>query len=117
MGDSFVTLLDIYSLWAIRHLHLEILGRWPGRQKARWPFERIIETRPDELCGCGSMERYADCCRQADLHSDFNALRYEFLRDTQGGTRKPPAELTAALEGKVPLPRIQSYALPPGTLH
>ena len=29
-GDSIVKLLDLYSLWALRHQHLEILGRWPG---------------------------------------------------------------------------------------
>jgi hypothetical protein len=117
MGDSFVTLLDIYSLWAVRHLHLEVFGRWPGRQKARWAFERIIEAKPDELCGCGSAKEYAECCRQADLKGDYETMRLEFLRETGGGTRNTPSVLTDVLKGKAPLPLVQPYAFPPGTLH
>jgi hypothetical protein len=117
MGDSFVTLLDIYSLWAVRHLHLEIFGRWPGRQKARWPFERIVEARPDELCGCGSMLKYTNCCRQEDLHCDFELMRQEFLREALGGRRTPPPEVIAATRGKISLPTVRAYVIPPAVPH
>lgn len=66
-GDSIITLLDLYSTWAVRHLHLQVFGRWPGRQYARYPYERLLEQRIDELCGCGSEQLYSKCCQQADL--------------------------------------------------
>lgn len=44
-GDSIVELLDLYSLWAFRHLHLETFGRWPGYQSVPHPYERLTELR------------------------------------------------------------------------
>lgn len=35
--EPIVTLLDIYTLWALRHLHLEVFGRWPGHQFVSHP--------------------------------------------------------------------------------
>jgi len=37
-GSSLVQLIDLYSVWALRHLHFELFGRWPGRQVAHHPF-------------------------------------------------------------------------------
>ena len=41
-GDSLVELLDLYTLWALRHLHLSTLGRWPGAQSIPHAYERIM---------------------------------------------------------------------------
>lgn len=66
-GDSLIELLDLYSLWAVRHLHLEHYQRWPGYQSVGFPHERILELRPDEFCGCGQSNRlYRDCCLAED---------------------------------------------------
>lgn len=67
-GKSLIELLDIYSVWALRHLHLEVVGRWPGPQAVAQPYERILELGDEERCGCGHGERsYASCCKEADL--------------------------------------------------
>jgi hypothetical protein len=63
--DSIVELLDLYTLWALRHLYLELFGRWPGRQAVHRPYERILELREDEFCGCyESGKRYGECCQK-----------------------------------------------------
>jgi hypothetical protein len=70
-GDDLRTLLDIYSLWALWHLHLETFGRWAGRQYALLlpdgrpdPYYRLVEFNVDELCSCGiDGAKYGQCCR------------------------------------------------------
>ena len=94
-GDSIVKLLDFYSLWALRHLHLEIFGRWPGFQSVPHPYERLTELRDDEYCGCDHSGRmYADCCKEHDLARDraVDALFFLF-KLTDGGVRKPPEDI------------------------
>lgn len=64
-GQSIVTLLDLNTLWALRHRHLEMFGRWPGRQSVEHPYERLQELKEDEFCGCqNSNLLYKDCCRE-----------------------------------------------------
>lgn len=90
--DSLVTLLDIFSVWAVRHLHLELLGSWPGYQSVHQPHERVIEFQPGELCGCGDFSRrYADCCMSQDaLISRIScAMRY----NKEFGMRSPPGSI------------------------
>jgi hypothetical protein len=90
-GDPLVTLLDFYTLWALRHLHLNKTGRWPGRQAVHHSYERLLELRPDEFCGCSkSGKLYRDCCREKDLNRDRVADAVDFLMRTGGGSRKPP---------------------------
>lgn len=90
-GDSLVTLLDIYTLWAVRHLHLEIYGRWPGPQSVVPPYERIQELRDDELCGCGqSLKRYADCCKPSDMERKLLATAVSFCFFSAWSVRSPP---------------------------
>jgi len=89
--QSIVELLDIYTVWALRHLHLEILGRWPGQQVVKYAHERIVEQKENELCGCGeSGELYGNCCRDKDLARDKVVELIEFGSLTGGGVRKPP---------------------------
>lgn len=82
-GDSLVTLLDLYSVWALRHLHHEVFGRWPGPQAVTQPYERMLELADDEHCGCLSSEghRYIDCCKTKDLQRNriAEAMKFGFL--------------------------------------
>lgn len=89
LGDSIVDLLDIYTRWAICQLHLKLLGKWPGRQVAHLLFERIVEIKSDELCGCGSAVPYGECHQRADKeHVTFAAALDYFTRARS--TRTPP---------------------------
>ena len=65
-GDTVVTLLDLYSVWVVRHLHLMTFGTWPGGQFVHSSYERLLESRDDEQCGCGSGNRYHACHKQRD---------------------------------------------------
>lgn len=120
-GCDLRTLLDLYSVWVLRHLHLAHLGRWPGKQYALLnghphlqAYYRLIECRPDELCGCGSeSRRYAECCRPWDLKRNFTSLASLFLRHVDGGfsSRRPPDAVTAFLGSSAPLPSMADVHL------
>ena len=92
-GDSIVHLLDLYTLWAVRHLHLRTFNRWPGAQVAHYPFERIMELKEDELCGCGSLnKRYGDCCKLKDIKRDRISDATKFIVNGWAD-RKPPEDV------------------------
>jgi len=120
-GADLRTLLDIYSVWALRHLHLEVFGRWPGKQYALFggspkvqAYYRRIECKDDELCGCGSeARRYAECCKPSDLHWDLTQLMPLFLHEVKGGfsSRRPPPSIVDLVEGRSALPRIADVHL------
>lgn len=89
-GQSIVTLLDLYTLWALRHRHLEVFGRWPGRQSVEHSYERLQELKEDEFCGCQDSDiLYGDCCRDSDLARDrvADAVNFRFM---MGKDRRPP---------------------------
>ena len=66
-GGSLTSLIDLYTVWALRHEHLRVFGRWPGRQAVPHVYERLSESHPDELCGCDKYGRhYAECCLPHD---------------------------------------------------
>lgn len=66
-GDSLVAFLDLFTVWAVRHLYLREFGRWPGPQASFSPFERLRECHDDESCGCDHPKgRYAICCKDGD---------------------------------------------------
>lgn len=92
IGDSMVALLDLYTLWALRHLHFQLFGRWPGQQAVCHPYERLLEVRADEHCGCGDSDRvYGECCRSKDLARDRIADAVHFIACVPGGgLRTPP---------------------------
>ncbi len=66
---GFVGLLDLHVIWIVRHLHLRLLGKWPGNQMHHTAYERLHECQDEELCGCSSSTglTYKDCCKQKDL--------------------------------------------------
>ena len=100
-GQPIVRLLDLYTVWALRHLHLEVLGKWPGQQVAHYRIERILEQRDNEYCGCGASNKlYGDCCKHDDIAETevADAVQFLFL------PRRPPTEVVNALSyGGAPL--------------
>lgn len=120
-GGDLRTLLDLYSVWALRHLHLEVLGRWPGKQYALLgadprlqAYYRLIECKDDELCGCGSdTRRYAECCKPLDQQWDLIQLMSHFVRQIEGGfqSRRPPPSVVGFIEGRSDIPKIADVHL------
>lgn len=96
IGESLVDLLDLYSVWAVRHLHLRLFGYWPGPQSAGDPYERLLELHANEHCGCGtSVKRYHACCYDRDIAGNRlnQALRY--TKKYLGGIRRPPERIVS----------------------
>ena len=91
-------LLDLYSVWLTKQLHLRAYGTWPGLQRVHTPLERLAEQHPNELCGCGRNVTYARCCflnDQMKVHSDeVDRRRIELLH------RGPMLTSTEAARGK-----------------
>jgi len=105
-GDSIVELLDLYTLWALRHLYLQVFGCWPGHQSVPDPYERILELREDEYCGCGVSDKlYGECCRDKDLVRDriADAVNFAIL---SGGQRTPPEAVVRFAREKKDLSHI-----------
>lgn len=107
--DPIVALLDIYTLWAVRHLHLDFFGRWPGYQVAHHAYERILEIRGDEHCGCGSSELYEKCCQKKDLNRDLvaDAVAFRFLNKE----RKPPDDVSKFICDQIEPPCISELLI------
>lgn len=120
-GGDLRTLLDLYSAWTLRHLHLEVFGRWPGKQYALFgadppaqAYYRLSECKEDELCGCGSeTRRYAECCKPFDQQWNVVDLMSFFLRKVPGGfnNRQPPASIVDFVEGRSAIPAIAAVHL------
>lgn len=108
-GDSIVDLLNIYTLWAVRHLHVRLFGRWPGRQVALLRHERLTEISDDEYCGCGSLVEYAECCKKKDLQHSKLTTAIEFA--LYGSDRSPPTEIRRAANGQANPPPMSEVTL------
>lgn len=95
IGKPIISLLDLYSSWAVRHLYLQAFGRWPGYQSVQVPYERVLELREDEYCGCENFgRRYAECCRERDLALHLVNAAINFDKRSGGGHRTPPVEIS-----------------------
>lgn len=89
--DPIIKLLDLYTLWALRHLYLQNFDRWPGYQAVHHPYERILELKPNEFCGCDNSDlMYSDCCQKSDLARNRIADAINFVVTHAGGQREPP---------------------------
>lgn len=114
-GESLVELIDQFTLWALRHLHLELLGRWPGQQTAQFIYERLTELHGDERCGCrADAPLYRDCCQQSDWAADRLQAALEFV----GGflkfkSRWPPASVIRFLWNRADPPAFRTGGLDP----
>ena len=115
-GGELDTLLNLYTVWTMRHLHLEVIGYWPGRHHSLdHPYYRLMEVRPKELCTCGIRGvRYGDCCRPRDLRNDLMKMKTDFETWQGGGIRDraPPEAVAAFIAGKEELPRLRDIHEP-----
>jgi hypothetical protein len=108
-GSNLDALVDLYSVWALRQLHLEVFGRWPGRQFSAHPFYALGEFKPEELCSCDKNEpplRYGDCCRPEHLAMDLMQLKASFERKMGYplNSRTPPKFMIDYMTRKTDLP-------------
>lgn len=93
-GDSIVNLLDIYTVWALRHLHYATFGQWPGPQSVPLLYERLLEFEDNELCGCGvEGKKYIDCCKNSDLQANLVREAIKFGEFSCWSIRQPPREI------------------------
>lgn len=89
--EPLVELIDLYSVWATRHLHLEMFGYWPGPQASFQPYERLLEFVDREHCGCDRPRgTYASCCKPSDQAKSLLALACNFGFCTGWAMRSPP---------------------------
>lgn len=107
-GDSLVSLIDLHTLWSIRHLHLKVFGSWPGKQSVHIPYERLLEFVPTELCGCNKhpVKTYSECCSKRDASINKLAAAISFHIQTNGGTRNPPEYINKFLYQACDLPPV-----------
>ena len=106
--EPILTLLDIYTLWALRHHYLDIFGRWPGYQSIIYPYERILEQKENEICGCGRSDKlYGDCCQKTDMQLDQIVAAVDFHLFTGGKDRKPPKVITTFARERITPPDIR----------
>lgn len=102
-----VTLIDLYTIWIVRQLHVEAYGRWPGKQLVHFAGEMMLEFDPEEYCGCpDGTKRYAVCCM--DKHLAGNRIRDSLNFYWLLGLRSPPAEVVAFARKQHTPPSIKS---------
>lgn len=121
-GGDLRTLLDLYTVWALRHLHLAVFGRWAGRQYAPldptgrpMPYYRLVEFKDGELCSCDSGARYGNCCKPCDLTHNFLTAMRQFQALHQGRgihDRRPPDLITRYCRDGGDLPHMFSVHEP-----
>jgi hypothetical protein len=111
VGGSIANLIDLYTLWAIRHLHQEIFGRWPGDQVAHHHHERLTELRGDEYCGCGELGRlYSECCYKKDLSAAKEDSEFTVML-ARGEQRAVPREVQDFILGHGEIPQLGELRL------
>lgn len=108
IGDDLVVLLDLYSVWAVRHKFFELYGYWPGNQAATFVYERLDELRDNEICGCDTQFlSYASCCKQSDSKLNKLMLAVEYhVHICGGGVRVPPIEITELAYSRLKPPEL-----------
>ena len=108
LGGSLVTLLDLYTLWVLRHVHLKEFGRWPGYQSVHHPYERLLELQDNEFCGCNKPERlYRDCCKKEDLRRNRLRDAVNFLvHPARRSLRFPPPEIVNFVRDRIDPPGL-----------
>ena len=116
-GGDLRTLIDLYTVWAFRHLHLEVVGRWAGKQHAlagHEPYYRRMEFKDDELCSCPSGRRYGECCKPADMKLNGLMLKtaFEAAMGRPFHERAPPRRIIDFVDGRGPLPAIKDVHVP-----
>lgn len=100
--DGLLGLVDIYVLWAVRKMHRDCFGWWPGPQVGPCGYYRLREFDPREHCGCGSNRRYGECHLAADILENPKAATAEFRRqfECDYDDRRPPKAIIDAGRSK-----------------
>jgi hypothetical protein len=113
-------LLDLYSVWALRQLHLEEFGRWPGGQFSPHPFYSLIEFKADEFCSCDSEppRLYGDCCRPQDMKQPLHRLKvdFELKMRCRLTDRNPPQHIIDFVERGAKLPPVSDALAMPAVI-
>lgn len=101
-AEGLLGLVDIYVLWAVRKIHRDYFGWWPGPQLGPCAHYRLREFDPREDCGCGSDKRYGDCHLAADMlaHPDAAAAEFQRLFNGNYDDRRPPEHVMAAARSR-----------------
>jgi len=101
-ADGILGLVDIYLLWAVRKLHRDYFGWWPGPQLGACAHYRAREFDPREDCGCGSSKRYGECHMALDRLADPEAAAAEFRRlfACDYDDRRPPESVMEAARSR-----------------
>jgi hypothetical protein len=80
-SDGVTALIDLVSVWLVRHTYMNAFGRWPGRQRIHSAIERREQQHSDELCGCGNNTLYGVCHGPKDSRMSESQLLAEILVD------------------------------------
>ena len=97
-GGKIVHLIDLYSLWACKHLHLQFYGFWPGYQSITNPHERLTEINDNEYCGCNNYDTlYRECCYADDQKFSLLSISISLIVKNQMSNRLPPREVVEFL--------------------
>lgn len=101
-SEGLLGLVDIYVLWAVRKLHRDHFGWWPGPQIGPCAHYRLREFDAREDCGCGSSKRYGVCCLGADMLADPQKAEVEFRQLFRGAydDRRPPEHVIIAARSR-----------------
>lgn len=113
-SDGLVAYADHLTIWAVKQLHRQIIGWWPGPQFGLGSLYRKLEFQPQEWCGCLSGKRYSDCHQASDLVANDTPARAEFraaFNCEYSDRRIPPAVLEAAKSRWKRLPTLQQIFL------
>lgn len=118
LGGRLDALIDLYSVWALRQLHLEVFSRWPGRQFSSHPFYSLAEFKNDELCSCDKHDpplRYGECCKPDHLELGWQVLKadFEYKAKVRLNDRNPPHAVLGYIEERGNLPTVgEALAVP-----
>jgi len=107
-GEPLVNLIDLYTVWAVRHFYLKHFNLWPGAQSVHIVAERILELHSNECCGCGSIAKYADCCQKNDLSQNrISEVVSFFLHSPNYGKRNPPLPVEEFIRTQKQIPSLR----------
>jgi hypothetical protein len=94
--DDISKLLDLVGDWLRKHIHLQVMGWWPGDEAPHSPSEvlRELETFDAPVCVCGSGRAFRVCCR----FRYQEAARQEQARRARGDRQLDPNVLQIILD-------------------
>ena len=100
--DGLLSLIDHFSLWAVKSWHRMALGSWPGPQVGACALYRRNEFTSGEWCGCESGRRYGACHEYLDSKVEKAIARRQFrsLFLCEYEDRQPPKGIIDAARSR-----------------